>query len=149
MGSGLSWSADLHPMLWKVSPLFGIGKQELILGKRCMKQFWAYSTWHLFIGSISEHLSLVHLWKYYLVIAVLAKPKSLFVSSVVSHLLEKIECIFRFYFLKNDHNRTLIKGLWVKLLEDNIFVDRLGYTIFYEDFWSGSFSKKLFDSTTN
>jgi hypothetical protein len=31
--------------------------------------------------------------------------------AVVSHLLEKIECIFRFYFLKNDHNRTLIKGL--------------------------------------
>ena len=63
LGSGLSCSADLHPMLWKVSPLFGIGKQELILGKRCMKQFWAYSTWHLFIRSVSEHLSLVHLWQ--------------------------------------------------------------------------------------
>ena len=73
LGSGLSLSADLHPMLWKVSPLFGIGKQELILGKRCMKQFWAYSSWHLFIGSVSEHLSLVHLPKYHLVITVLVK----------------------------------------------------------------------------
>lgn len=80
LGSGLSWSADLHPMLWKVSPLFGIGKQELILGKRCMKQFWAYSTWHLFIRSVSEHLSLVHLRKYHLLITVLIKPKSSFIS---------------------------------------------------------------------
>ena len=80
LGSGLSWSADLHPMLWKVSPLFGIGKQELILGKRCMKQFWAYSTWHLFIRSVSEHLSLVHLRQYHLLITVLIKPKSSFIS---------------------------------------------------------------------
>ena len=80
LGSGLIWSADLHPMLWKVSPLFGIGKQELILGKRCMKQFWAYSTWHLFIRSVSEHLSRVHLWQYHLLITVLIKPKSSFIS---------------------------------------------------------------------
>ena len=80
LGSGLSCSADLHPMLWKVSPLFGIGKQELILGKRCMKQFWAYSTWHLFIRSVSEHLSLVHLRQYHLLITVLIKPKSSFIS---------------------------------------------------------------------